>query len=187
MALTKKQEDKILSLISEGKLSNVKIASTVKCGATTVRNYRKKFNGEIKHDLEDIAVREVRLLELGKVIDEDKKNFSDFEKEQYVETFNRVASEQLSIYQELYNTANELVLRGSIRDMIRGTKQTKINVGDGVQNIEDIELEPVDRVNHAKALRIIGESLGITAKQDIINNTQINVGDVKRVVIKKRD
>jgi len=172
MALSKPKQKKLEILVSKGGMSDRAIAKEIGCDPKTVRNYIEKLSLE-KSSLSSLAKAEIENIIIGNEIEEKKSSLSPHQKSAYSEVLiTEAQSKNLSM------NANHLLLEKIYEDIEDGTKDTKVNVGEGVQNIKPIRYEPSDRVHQAKAIQVITDSLGITdrfaPKQDIQVNQQQN-------------
>lgn len=168
MALKQDKIDLIIALVKKGGLSNVQISKKVGCSESAVRTTIKK-NAVERNEITNLAKDEVQSIIIQNEIQKRKNELNSVEKTIYdAVLLTEVQSKNLAL------NANHLLLQEIHKDLLRGTKETKVNSGDGVQTIEPIQFEPSDRVHQAKAIQTVTDSLGITdrhAPKTVIENT----------------
>ena len=166
MALSDQQREKIESMLAVGGISKRKIAKEVGCSEKTVRNVESEMELE-NSALSALADLEKDNIIMGKAIEKKKSALSPHLKSAYDELLlTKLQAENLAL-----NVNNALLMK--LYDMIEdGTKDEKLNVGDGMQSIEPIRYAPSDMAHIAKAAQIATDSLGITERHA---KTQIGI------------
>lgn len=70
----------------------------------------------------------------------------------------------------IFNATHKVIQRAT-QMLEKNTKMEKVSIGDGIQNLEPIELTPLDLKNLQEAIFKGGEALGVVTK---VPSTQIN-------------
>ena len=181
MALTKQQKETLDILCAKGGMSNRAIAREVGCSEKTVRKHIDSMDME-KSALSALADEEIDNIIMRKEIDRKKSALNPHVKSAYDELLlTRMQAENLQ------TNLNTSIMAKLLAMLEEGTKETKINAGDGVQQIEPIKYDPSDVLALAKAAQTASDSLGITQRGphsavQVNNNTSSGI-DVKRYEI----
>ena len=168
MALSKEQKELIIALVKKGDLSNVKIAQQVGCSESAVRTTIKK-NGTVKNEIKDLAKDEVQSIIIQNGIKTRKNELTSKERDMYDKVLITEAQSQ-----NLALNANHLLLEKIYNSLEDGTKDEKVSVVSGMQNIEPVRHNATDFNQFANAIQKTTDSLGITqrhAPKTTIENT----------------
>ena len=168
MALSKEQKELIIALVKKGGLSNVQISKKVGCSESAVRTTIKKY-GVVRNEITDLAKTEVQSILIQNEIKTRKNELTSKERDIY----DRVLLEEAQS-KNLALNANHLLLEKIYESLEDGTKDEKIQVGAGIQQIEPIRHNSTDFNQFASAIQKATDSLGITnrhAPKTEINNT----------------
>ena len=159
------------SMFEAGKsLTDIEKTTGISKGQISKKSKKEEWQ---KETLKDLAKREVHTTIVQKEIEKEKETLSATQMKHYNEVLlTEMQSGNLAL------NANHLLLQEIHKDLERGTKETKVNMGEGMQRLEPMQFEPSDRVHQAKAIQTVTDSLGITdrhaPKQDISLNAQQN-------------
>lgn len=168
MALKKEQIELIIALVKKGSLSNVEISKKANCSESAVRTTIKKY-GVKKNEITDLAKSEVQSILIQNEIKTRKNELTRKERDIY----DRVLLEEAQS-KNLALNANHMLLEKIYNSLEDGTKDEKINVGAGVQQIEPVRHNATDFNQFASAIQKTTDNLGITdrhAPKIDINNT----------------
>ena len=185
MALSTDQTQAIDLLIKKGGMSNRKIAKEVGCSESAVRQYIAK-SGVQKNALRDLARDDVDNIIKKQEIGRQKNALSAHEKTHY----DMLLLEEAQSRNLAFNVNQKILLNimGALED---GTKDVKINSGDGMQVIQPMRHEPSDYLALSRAAQTATDSLGITnrhaPKQDITAISGVQTQAVKYVGFKPMD
>lgn len=158
MALSETQINLITALVKKGDLSNRQIAKEIGCSESAVRTWIRK-NGVEKNALRNLAKEEISNIINAKEIEEKKNALSPIEKTHYTHVLLEEAQAN-----NLYLNVNQKILSTIMDALENGTKDMKINSGDGMQTIQPMRHEPSDLVALARAAQTATDSLGITQR-----------------------
>lgn len=86
----------------------------------------------------------------------------------------------------IFNATHKLIKRAT--EMIdKNTKMDKVNIGDGTQNFEPVELNPLDLKNLQEAIYKGGETLGVVTKAPTTQITNTNAQQSTKIVIERKE
>ena len=137
----------------------------------------KKENWQ-KETLKNLAKREVHTIITQKEIQKEKETLSNVERKHYdTLLLTEIQSKNLAL------NANHLLLQKIYDSVDDGTRDEKVNAGDGIQQIEPIRHNANDFNSFAKAIQTTTDNLGITqrhAPKIDINNTNASQTNIDK-------
>jgi len=172
MALSQDKIDLIIALVKKGGMSNRAIALEVGCGNKVVGQIIKKYDVQ-KDTIATLVNDEVDTIIKQDEIKATKATMNETEKAIYNEAFLSEMSARnahLSLNHKILHKLNQLV--------DTGTKDIKVNAGDGMERIEPIALNGKDYYDVAKAGQTASDNLSLTPRhsQQAVNvNLQNNI------------
>lgn len=153
--ITDETKEKILADFHTGKFSQRELAKKYDVSKTMVANLTRGLIPKNDHLVE----AQISLLSA-------KESLTEVEMTAIMTT----AKDEAFNRGLIFNATHKLIKRAT--EMIdKNTKMDKVSIGDGIQNFEPVELNPLDLKNLQEAIYKGGETLGVVTKAP---TTQIN-------------
>ncbi|QCD52814.1 hypothetical protein [Campylobacter sp. RM16192] len=169
--ITDEAKEKILADFHTGKFSQRELAKKYNISNGSVANLLKGLTPENEHLVEAqisllSAQNEKSEVEMSSILSAAKD-----------EAFNRGL---------IFNATHKLIKRAT--EMIdKNTKMDKVNIGDGTQIFEPVELNPLDLKNLQEAIHKGGETLGVVTKAPTTQITNTNAQQSTKIVIERKE
>lgn len=181
MAFDKEIWDKAKALFMKGdSLSKIAKATGISRGAIGKKSQAESWE---KETITTLAKAEVDTIIKQEDIRRQKETLSPIERDTYDKVFVAVYNEAQA--RDEFECFNMEIMQASRAMLKTGTKDIRVNAGDGMQRVEPVRLDPNDMATLAKAGQTASDSLGfsqrhsaqVTAIQVNANDSEVTVND----------
>lgn len=154
-------------------IDNIEHKYNVKVSSTAISDYKKENRIEkgktedLKHEIIDLENKKRTISEQETNTMRKLSSLNDFE----ITTLNEIVSDEMGIKSLIFNTTVLNIIRTN-EHLTNNKKLEKVNVGDGVQNFEEVGLGSVDYKNIQDTLDKASQTVGVNPR---FNNSQVTV------------
>lgn len=190
MAISKEIWNKAKAYFEAGK-SLTYISDTLDINKSNISRRAKKeewIKGktqQLKADIIELENKKATISQQNATLTQQVSTLEDFE----ITTLDEMIQEETKLKSLIFNATVLNIIRTN-EHLTSNKKYEKINVGDGVQNFEEVGLGSADYKNIQDTLDKASITLGVNerhAKSSVeVNNANINQTQTKRVVIARR-